>query len=81
MKADIISIGNSKGVRIPKALLEQCGFGASVDIALESNRLVLSAAPRLRAGWDDAFKAMAAENHDLPPDETANDFDQGEWQW
>jgi len=58
MKVDIIPIGNSKGIRIPKVLLEECGFGESAQIAIENNQLVLSPVLKRRSGWDEAFKAM-----------------------
>ena len=82
MKVDIVPIGNSRGIRIPKALLEQCGFGESVEIAVENNHLVLSATVQPRKGWDEAFKAMAAQKDDELLDAyAATDFDDGEWQW
>ena len=42
MKASIIKIGNSKGVRIPKVLLEEAKFGEEVDISLKNGSLVIS---------------------------------------
>ena len=45
MKVKIVPIGNSKGIRIPKALLKQCGFGKSVEITVEGNRIVLRSSP------------------------------------
>lgn len=30
MQTKIVKIGNSQGIRIPKKVLEQCGFGSSV---------------------------------------------------
>jgi antitoxin MazE len=41
MKSSIISIGNSKGVRIPKALLEETGLKNEVTISLERKALVI----------------------------------------
>jgi len=82
MKVDIIPIGNSKGIRIPKALLEQCGFSESVEIEVEDNHLVLSPTHQPRKGWDDAFKAMAARKDDkLLDTHAATAFDESEWQW
>jgi antitoxin MazE len=81
MKVDIIPIGNSKGIRIPKTLLEQCGFGKSVEVEVENNRLVLSPIVPLRCGWEDAFKAMAANQDDKLLDTPATAFDESEWQW
>ena len=81
MKVDIIPIGNSKGIRIPKALLEQCGFSQSVEIEVKNNHLVLSPSVRLRNGWEDAFKAMSTKKDDNLLDTPATAFDKSEWQW
>jgi antitoxin MazE len=81
MRVDIVPIGNSRGIRIPKALLEQCGFAESVEIKMENNRLVLSPSARLRSGWDEAFRAMAAKQDDALLHTPATTFDEGEWQW
>jgi antitoxin MazE len=81
MKVDIIPIGNSRGIRIPKALLEQCGFGNSVDIQVENDRLVLNRTAEVRRGWEDAFKAMAFRRDDGLLETPATTFDEDEWKW
>lgn len=83
MKTELIRIGNSRGVRIPKPLIEQVGLGDVVDLRVENDRLVLSPERRLRHGWSDAFRAAQQEKPeelllgDIPP----NAFDLKEWQW
>jgi antitoxin MazE len=81
LKASIISIGNSRGIRIPKAVLDQCGFEDTVEIEVADHRLVLSAPVRVRAGWDEAFKKMAAKQDEIPFEPIPTDFEQGEWEW
>ncbi len=81
MKAAIIPIGNSKGIRIPKALLEQCGFEESVEIKVEDDRLILSPSVQVRHGWEDAFRAMAARQDDVVIHMPATEFDESGWQW
>ena len=83
MKAPIIRIGNSRGIRIPKAILEQCGFGDSAELAVRSGSLVLTPNRRPREGWDAGFAAMAAASDDTPllpetVDPSAEDLD---WTW
>ena len=56
MKVDIIPIGNSRGIRIPKALLEQCGFGKSVEIEVEDNHIILSPTHQPRKGWEEYYR-------------------------
>lgn len=44
MKAKIIRIGNSKGVRIPKALLEETRLGPEVELSLRGNEIIITQA-------------------------------------
>jgi len=84
MKARIVRIGNSKGIRIPKPLIEQTGLGDEVTIEAEGNRLVICAARHPRQGWAEAFQAMAAAGDDRLLDgdaSTSLDWDRREWQW
>ena len=81
-KTRIIRIGNSKGIRVPKALLELAQLPEEVEIYAEPGRLVVTGAHRPRAGWADAARAMHAEGDDRlldPPTNTG--FDDEEWQW
>lgn len=82
MRASIVRIGNSRGLRIPKTLLEECGIRDAVEISVEKGRLVVQPLPRTREGWAEAALAMAAEGEDkLLDSETANAFDEAEWEW
>jgi antitoxin MazE len=82
-KTDIIRIGNSRGVRIPKALLEQCGLHGRVELAVEAGNLVIKPAREARTGWSQAFERMAAERDDalLLPEAHASEWDDSEWTW
>ena len=83
MKTEIIRIGNSQGVRIPKSLLERCGLRGAVEMSVEGDRLVIAPAPAVREGWAEAFKAMADHGDDAPlmSEEPASDWDNEEWRW
>ena len=84
MKLDLVRIGNSRGIRIPKPLIDQCGFGKSVEVSVESNRLVVSPAQIPREGWEDAIRAAIAKEGTAPlllEGLPGNDFDHKEWQW
>jgi antitoxin MazE len=84
MKTRIVHIGNSRGVRIPKPLLEQTGLDDEVTIEAEGNCLVIRPGSHPRAGWDDAFRAMAAAGDDAPFDATlsrTSTWDDDEWEW
>jgi antitoxin MazE len=84
MKARIVPIGNSRGIRIPKPVLAQTGITTEVELDVEGSRIILRA-PRLpRAGWDEAFRAMRARGDDLlvHGDTTGHGaWDEDEWRW
>jgi antitoxin MazE len=60
MKVALVPIGNSRGVRLPKAVLEQVGFEAEAELTIEDGRLVLEPVRRNRQGWSAAFAADPA---------------------
>jgi antitoxin MazE len=82
MRARIVAIGNSRGVRIPKTMLEHAGLGEDVELHAEPGRIVIESADRPRAGWEDAAAAMRAVGDDkLLDTPTATVFDDAEWEW
>jgi antitoxin MazE len=82
MKARIVRIGNSQGVRLPRPLLEQAGLGEDVVLRATPGRIVIEAARAPRAGWADAAKAMHAAGDDTLLDAaSATRFDRDEWEW
>lgn len=67
MQIAIRSIGNSKGVLLPKALLAQVGLDedAAADVFVENGAIVLrKPAKQARAGWAEAAKAVTAAGED-----------------
>jgi antitoxin MazE len=83
VKADLIRIGNSQGVRIPKTVIDQCGFGRRVEMRIEGDTLIITRVKAARSGWDEAFKVMAAQGDDaaLFPENVEHSFDETEWEW
>jgi antitoxin MazE len=79
VKARIVAIGNSQGIRIPKPLLEQAGLAGDVELRAEAGQIVIAATRRPRAGWAAAAAALHAHGEDRLL-ETATTFDQ-EWEW
>ena len=75
-------IGNSRGIRIPKPVIEQCGFGETVELHVEKDRLAIAPDRPPRHGWKEDFASAGSSAPDplllaLPP----NDFDAEEWTW
>jgi len=81
MKARIVRIGNSQGIRIPKPLLEQAGLEDEVELHAEPGRIVIATARRARAGWADAARALHADGGDLLESTGPTTFDRSEWEW
>ena len=83
MKADIIRIGNSQGVRIPKPVLEQCGLEGRVEMEVRDGKLLIGPARAVRTGWSEAFRLMAEAGDDRPllDEEHGSAWDEAEWQW
>jgi antitoxin MazE len=81
LKARIVRVGNSRGIRIPKIVLDQLEIGPEVEMAVQADRLVIRAARRTREGWSKRFSAMAAEHDDRLLLESSSQWDKSEWQW
>ena len=84
MKARIVRIGNSQGIRIPKPLLEQSGLGDQVELEVQPGQIIIRRARRPREGWTQAFEAMAAEGDDELLDVQGaggSEWDREEWEW
>jgi len=82
MKSRIVRIGNSRGVRIPKPVIEQIGLGDDIEMVVREGALVITPLGRPRAGWGEAFRAMAERGDDRPIDEPRpTAWDEDEWQW
>ena len=78
----IVRIGNSQGIRVPKAVLEQAELPEDVALRAEPGRLVVTAARTPRAGWAAAAREMHAADEDRLLDEVPPSvFDDEEWEW
>jgi len=82
MRAKIVRIGSSQGVRIPKPLLEQAALGTNVELTVTGRTIVIAPAAPPRAAWPAAFAAMAAAGDDTLVDEPIpTAFDEASWHW
>lgn len=86
LRADIIRIGNSRGLRIPKAVLDLCGFTDTVELSVVDGKLVVSRpqpTANPRAGWEEEYKRMMEHGEDAPllNENDLTEFDRTEWVW
>jgi antitoxin MazE len=82
MKTRLVPIGNSRGVRIPKPLLQQAGLEDEVELRVVDEGIVIGPARPPRAGWAEAARLLQerGEGGLLDPP-TPTRFDAGEWDW
>jgi antitoxin MazE len=84
MRTRIIRVGNSRGIRIPKPLLEQTGLHGEVELEVDGDRLVVRSAERARSGWEEAYREMNATGEDALVDVDATpspQWDDESWRW
>ncbi len=82
MKTRLVRIGNSRGVRLPKAIIAQAGLTEEVELDVRDGAVVIARAPSARSGWADEARQMRQRGEDLlldPPVPTL--FDEKEWEW
>jgi antitoxin MazE len=82
MKTRLVQIGNSRGIRLPKPLIEEAGLGDEVELRVRKGAIVILAAHPPRAGWAEAARAL----HDqggagLLDGPTPTRFDEEVWKW
>ncbi|HEX5105139.1 MAG TPA: AbrB/MazE/SpoVT family DNA-binding domain-containing protein [Pirellulaceae bacterium] len=84
MKAKLIKVGNSRGIRLPKAIIEQAGLGDEVELDVRGDQVVIRAKTDPREGWEEACRRM----HECGDDElldgplpSLTKFDAEEWEW
>jgi antitoxin MazE len=82
MKTKIIRIGNSRGVRIPKPLLEQAGLEDEVQLRVTEAGIVIEGVSHQRDGWAAAAAKLRERGDDGVLDEPVpTAFDESEWVW
>ncbi|MCC6180844.1 MAG: AbrB/MazE/SpoVT family DNA-binding domain-containing protein [Bacteroidia bacterium] len=58
MDISLISIGNSKGIRLSKTILEKYNIQDTIELILEKGYIILKPKTKARKGWDKAFEKM-----------------------
>ena len=82
MKTRLIRVGNSRGVRLPKPLIEEAGLTDAVELRVRDGAIVIARVARARSGWAEAAQRMRERDEDdLLDPYTSTRFDEGEWKW
>lgn len=64
MEISVIPIGNSKGIRLTKTLIDKYNIKDTVELILEKGFIILKPKNTPRKGWDKAFKKMHKNKDD-----------------
>jgi antitoxin MazE len=85
MRTKLIKIGNSRGIRLPKAIIDQVRLGNEIELQVFGDEIVIRPANRKpREGWAESFRAMAETGDNVLPDwpqTSLTKFDDEEWEW
>ena len=84
MKANIVRVGNSQGIRIPKVVLQQTSLSGEVELEVRGCQIIIRAVARPRQNWAEAFRAMAQQGDDqlLDADVVGQTvWEREEWLW
>lgn len=84
IKVKIIRIGNSKGIRLSKSLIEQYDMKDEVILEAKKDSIVIRPVDTPRADWDKSFEEMRLKGDDILLDEgteLVSEWEHTEWQW
>lgn len=69
MITKVIKIGNSRGIRIPKSIIEQSGIKNEVELEVKEDKIIIKSLSEVQKYWNSAFQKMSENNDDLLLDE------------
>jgi len=91
LPAKLVRIGNSRGVRLPKSVIDEAGLKDKVEISVSNNQVIIrpAGADRPRAGWAESIKAAVAKHGNQLTEEDRewlnapldSEWDEKEWTW
>jgi len=85
MITKVIKIGNSRGIRIPKSIIEQSGIKNEVELEVKDDKIIIKSLSEIRKNWNLAFQKMSKNNEDILLDEDSltnqTSWDDKEWTW
>ena len=85
MKAKIVKLGNSLGVRIPKSFIDESGLKSEVELEVIDGKIIIKPISKPRESWDSAFYKMSQNKDDILLDSqeltSQTSWDYKEWEW
>ncbi len=69
MITKIVKIGNSRGIRIPKSIIEQINIDSEVELEVKNDSIIIRPISKKRVNWDKSFKLMSIKKEDALLDE------------
>lgn len=82
MRVQIVPIGTSKGIRIPKTILEQCQIKQSVTLETKGRAIIIKPIKKEpREGWEESFKKMCENKNDILLINDSLDLNLKDWVW
>ncbi len=83
VRSQLVKIGNSQGVRIPKVMLEQLDFSDGIELLILDKQLIVRSKRIPRQGWAEQYKLMHKLGEDvlLDPEIIETTWEKEEWQW
>lgn len=84
MKTHLVRIGNSQGLRIPKAIVAQCHLDGDLEMEVRDQCLLIRSARAPREGWAQAAATMAECGEDALLDDgllPRTTWEETEWEW
>jgi antitoxin MazE len=82
MKTRLVRIGNSRGIRLPKPIIEEAGLTDEVEVRVQEETIIIASSAAPRSGWAEAAKRLRERDEDrLLNPSTPTHFDEQEWEW
>ena len=82
MRARLVKIGNSRGIRLPKPIIEQARLTDEVEMEVRDGTLIITSSQGIRSGWAEAARELRERDQDGLLDEpVATRFDEKNWKW
>lgn len=80
MTIHLAQIGNSKGIRIPQAILQEVKFTNQAEISIKNSKIIITPTPEKRKNWTQEFKNNSP-TPTLLPENLAHSWDEENWEW